>query len=127
METIYSNIIWDKLGEKNYKIHTAPWNRTVKKMCDYFKTLNADEIKQILADELSWVTITKDVDYYDGSMHDISQNGSGEIQIHDCALLPTLLHIMIELNISSDELRLLEKLLIIYQDKVKESVKVTTD
>lgn len=121
METIYSNIIWDKLGEKNYKIHNAPWNRTVKKMCDYFETRSAEEIKEVLDEELSWVDIKKDTDYYDGNLHEISQQNEGKIILHDCSLIPTLLHIMIELNIDSEELRLLEKLLIIYKKKEKES------
>ena len=126
METIYSRIIWDKLNKKDYKIHLQPWQKTDKLICQYFESLSADEIIEFLEKDMSWIDIEPEVDYYDGHFHKLKQK-KHNLKIHDCGLVPTLLHIILKLNIAPSELVLLKKLLEIYLIKVKEKKKQESD
>ncbi len=128
MDTIWSYVIWDKLGFscEGYKIHEEPLERTHKLVLDYFNGLSIEEIQSELI-HLSWfVTMKFDAGYYDGHFHEIAQEADDKkpitdrekIKIHETATLPLLLNLVTSLKVDKEELEFAIKFLEMYNSKL---------
>ena len=116
METIYSKVLWNELGLREYKIHVEPWEKTNALILNWVKDAPLEKVTEVLLD-LSWIASIVDDSYYDGQFYGINQRDkkhrpkleSGRIQsditIHECGVLPSILHIAINTGTSPQELR----------------------
>jgi len=74
MDTIYSKIVWDELGNtyKDFKIHTQEPGVVDKMVLDWVKEAPIEKVEEVLF-ELSWIRKTTFETYYDGPFYGFSQ------------------------------------------------------
>lgn len=129
MDSIYSKIIWDELGMRDYELHKEPPIQTEQLVLDWVRNSPKEKVDEVLAD-ISWITEVKDAGYFDGTFLGINQRTeeerqvvNGELQndltIHEIGVLPTLLFLALKTNIHPDELRFIANILEIYDRKLK--------
>lgn len=129
METIYSKILWGELGLKDYKIHEEDNGKTNQLILDWIKETPLERVDEVLFSDLSWIDRITDDGYYDGQFHGINQRvenkmyktddgePQSDIVIHDCGLLPSILHIAIKTGSQPEEFYFIAKILEVYYEK----------
>lgn len=132
MKTIYSKIIWEELGLKDYEIHKEPCEKTESLIIDWVKNNTSEKIEQVIA-EISWVHDITDEDYYDGQFYGITQRDKEEqkksltgkaepdLIIHDTGLFPSMLLIAMKTGFPSDEFIFMAKILEAYYEKLEKN------
>ena len=122
MKTIWSYVIWEKLGLKDYDITSESSEQSEKLIFDYMESLTLAELNEMLED-LSWVKIEPNTDYYDGPFHEIRQGeeGSSMIKIHDSAVAPFIMQMANRLDLTEDAITMVIKVLEIYRKKLPEN------
>jgi hypothetical protein len=136
METIYSKIIWDELGLKDYKIHLESWSKTEELILDWVRNNELEKVEEVLFD-LSWIRKSTYEDYYDGPFYGFSQHADdvlknlegtkADIVIHDCAMLPTILEMAIRTRMSPSDFTFMAKLLEEFWKKVPKKESCSTE
>lgn len=128
MESIYSRIIWHELGLKDYEIHKSDREKTQNLILDWIKSTPLEKVNEVLFD-ISWIDRIVNDGYYDGQFYGINQRDKdnqhkvdGECQsdivIHDCGILPSILHLAIKSKICPEQLIFLAKILDAYLEKI---------
>jgi hypothetical protein len=115
MDTIYSEIIWNRLGKKDYQIHTEPYEQTLKLVTDYIKSLNSMEMENLLSD-ISGIEIDYKGDYYDGYFINISSSENNNILVHQSGIETFILQLIMTLG--GTDLKFLENAIDIRKDYV---------
>jgi hypothetical protein len=84
--SIWVEVIWGKLGRKDYKIHEHSQGETAKLVVEWMKLASEAEIWEVLRESCDCVDldIEKDWDYYDGPIHKIGP----KFHVHYFDLLP---------------------------------------
>lgn len=130
METIYTKIIWDVLGKKDYKLHKEEPQKTEKLILDWIKSTPLEKVDEILFKDCSWLDKVTAEDYYDGFFYGFSQEAkdteSQKIMIHDMGMLPTLLHMAIKVKFAPSELRFMADILEAYYEKLPKDTTCST-
>jgi hypothetical protein len=133
MKTIWSYVIWEKLGLKDYDITSESSEQSEKLIFDYMESLTLAELNEMLEDlswvkiepntDLSWVKIEPNTDYYDGPFHEIRQGeeSSSMIKIHDSAVVPFIMQMANRLDLTEDAITMVIKVLEIYRKKLPEN------
>jgi hypothetical protein len=129
METIYSRVIWRELGLKDYKIHMEPREKTEAHIINWVKGTPLEKVNEVI-NSLSWISSVVNEGYYDGPFYGINQrkdearykDDKGKLEsdllLHDCGVIPTMLHILTKVSASPSELRFCADLLEEYQKKL---------
>lgn len=127
METIYSKIIWDELGLKDYKIHLEPWEKTEELILDWIRDNDLEKVEEALFD-ISWIRKSTYENYYDGPFYGFSQHDDevlknlegtkADIVIHDCGMVPTILEMAIRARMAPSEFSFMAKVLEEFWKKV---------
>lgn len=132
MNTIYSEIIWDQLNLKDYKIHLEPWDKTENLIIDWVRDNTLEKVNEVLFG-LSWIYRIVDDGWYDGQFYGLNQREKdkqykhdddkvqSDIIIHDGGILPSFLHVAIKSGMNSSELRFMANLLDVYYEKIPKS------
>lgn len=130
METIYSKIIWDELGMREYKIHEEFGDKTDELIINWVRETPLEKVNEILFSELSWIDRIDDDGYYDGNFYGINQRvvdkmyktddgkPQSDVVIHDVGIFPSILHIAIKTGMHVSELKFMAKLLEVYYEKL---------
>ncbi len=128
MRTIYSEIIWNQLGLKDYQIHKEEGDKTNKLILDWVNDSSLEKVQEVLFG-LSWINKVVDNGWYDGQFYGFNQrtvplppNEDGtpqsDLMIHDCGMLPTIFHMALKTGVGTDELRLIADLIDAYDKKL---------
>jgi len=133
MDTIYSKIIWQELGLKDYKISKEPWEKTDALILNWFKESSLEKINEVLSD-ISWISDMTNEGWYDGQFYGINQTDKekrpineyskapqADLVIHDAGLMPSMLQIGMKAFMSPSDFRLIANILEIYYAKEPKS------
>ncbi|MFA5071341.1 MAG: hypothetical protein WC511_03140 [Candidatus Pacearchaeota archaeon] len=69
MSSLYSDIIWDKLGHKDVVIPNLSEKEILGYFKEYLSKASKEDIEALLEDLVCNFQITKNVDWYDGPIH----------------------------------------------------------
>jgi len=123
MDSIYSRIIWQELGLKDYKIHEQNVEKSDKLILDWVKDTPKEKVGEVLSD-LSSINDVTDAGWYDGQFYGINQRDEDErpvdendLIIHSTGLIPSIIDISMKCNVHPDELRLIADIIETYNKK----------
>ena len=94
METLWTKIIWGKLGMKDYPIHKHTSKEMVPLIIQWMKQSSKEEILETI--KSIGANLKKNVDYYDGNFHELDTGGDNHYWLHDSNILPFILEFFIE-------------------------------
>jgi len=126
METIYSKIIWNELGLKDFKIHDVEPKLVTDMVIDWVKTADFDKVEKVLFDLSFFESISYET-YYDGPFYGINQRSKekrdelyeGEYKcdviVHHLNIFETVFHLLAKTNFSPNDLRFMAELLEVFQ------------
>ena len=128
MDSIWSYIIWEKLGfsHETYKINEEPFERSKELVVDYLESLEIKEFEECLT-HLSASLFIPETDYYDGHFHQISQDGTSEpneenLIIHDTSFFPFIINLCCHFDIQDNEFEMLKEIVTIYRKKREDEI-----
>lgn len=112
METLYSKVIWNKLGMKDYQIYNRPHKETDDLIVQWIKDTPLDEVLELI-NELSLndmcTSMEMEVDYYDGFFHSIKTTNN-ELYFHDTNILPIVMVFFIKFPQLIQEIDLIKRI-----------------
>lgn len=92
MDTIWTKIIWEKLGNKECKLHEHTSQQLTKLVMEWIAKTPREEIVKTI--EEIGAPIEKDYDYYDGPFHVLGRMGEGAgsaLVFHDNEIEPIVI------------------------------------
>jgi len=106
MVSLWSKIIWEKLGMREFKIHEHTMVDILPLVLEWIKTTPKEEVLETIKE--IGAEIKKNVEYYDGNFHEL-KTGTDGLWIHDTNLLPFVLEFFLEFPELIDEIGFIKK------------------
>jgi hypothetical protein len=129
MQSIWSHIIWEKMGHTNetHSISTEPFENSKKLVLEYLNSLSLKEIEDIF-NTLSGTKFIPETDYYDGHFHEMSQGEESEnFSLHDTTFFPLILNMCCHYDIQDNEIEMLKEVVHVYRKKREQETGINNE
>ena len=119
MDTIWSYVIWGKLGMKDFQIHLEPPEKSDELVLEYMKGMTQTELNTML-EELSGVKLEDNPNYYDGPIYNLTQDTKppNTLIVHDVGVLPLIMQLLTRADLTIENIEFIKQTMSIYESKI---------
>ena len=118
--TMWTKIIWDKLGRTDIKLYKSSVEHLTPLIMEWVRSAPREELLKTISD--IGIPITKDVDYYDGGIHEFG-DGEFKLMLHDSQILPVVIGMFLAFPCLMEDIDLIKKIAEHYHAKLIEEAK----